>query len=308
MDNLSRGIRAALAGLVVNAVLVLVKLISGILGNSYALVADAIESSTDIFSSLIVWVGLQVASRPADENYPYGRGKAESLAGAVVAMMLLAAAIAIAIAAIREIVTPHHAPMPFTLAVVAGVVLVKEILFRKVIRVGDSIESTAVKADAWHHRSDAITSAAAFLGIGLALWGGPGWESADDWAALVASFIIAANGVRFLKSAIQELMDRSPDTAITEKIIAAAHSVPGVRATEKVRVRKQGIDYLVDLHVQADPDVSLHAAHVLSGKVKSAIRQVLPAAKDVLVHMEPYEPTLDASKKTEEPAITDSPV
>jgi cation diffusion facilitator family transporter len=290
MNNVSQGIRAAFIGLLVNSALVLVKLISGILGNSYALVADAIESSTDIFSSLIVWGGLQVASRPADENYPYGRGKAEALAAAAVAMMLLAAAIAIALSAVREIVTPHHAPMPFTLAVIAVVVLVKEVLFRQVIKIGDSIESTAVKADAWHHRSDAITSAAAFIGIALALWGGPGWESADDWAALAASLIIAANGFRFLRSAVQELMDRVPTAGITETIIEAAQSVAGVLATEKVRVRKLGVDYFVDLHVQADPEMNLHAAHVLSGKVKSAIRQALPATREVLVHMEPIEP------------------
>jgi cation diffusion facilitator family transporter len=290
MSNIVRGIRAAKIGLAVNAALVLVKLISGILGNSYALIADAIESSTDIFSSVIVWGGLQVASRPADESHPYGHGKAESLAAAVVALMLLGAAIGIGVVATREIITPHHGPMPFTLWVLAGVILIKEVLYRTVFTIGKSIDSTAVTADAWHHRSDAITSAAAFIGIGIALWGGPGWESADDWAALVAAVVIGANGVRFLNTAIHELMDRSPDAAIFEKIVEAAHSVEGVEATEKVRVRKFGIDYLVDLHVQADPELSLHAAHILSGKVKSAIQQSFPAAKEVLVHMEPFEP------------------
>lgn len=276
-------------GLVVNVVLVLVKLISGIVGHSYALVADAIESSTDIFSSLIVWGGLQVAARPADESHPYGHGKAESLAAGAVAVMLLGAAIGIGVTAIREIVTPHHAPMPFTLFVVAGVVILKETLFRTVLKVGDTIESTSVKTDAWHHRSDALTSLAAFVGISLALWGGPGWESADDWAALLASFIIAFNGVRFLMIAVHELMDRVPSDAIVKQVVVAAHSVPGVLATEKERVRKFGVDYLVDLHVQADPELTLHEAHVLSGKVKAAILTAVPAAVEVLIHMEPYE-------------------
>jgi cation diffusion facilitator family transporter len=276
MQRLAQGIRAAQIGLVVNVVLVLVKLISGIVGHSYALVADAIESSTDIFSSLIVWGGLQVAARPADESHPYGHGKAESLAGGAVAVMLLGAAIGIAVTAIREIITPHHAPMPFTLFVVAGVVVIKETLFRTVLKVGDSIESTSVKTDAWHHRSDALTSLAAFVGISLALWGGPGWESADDWAALLASFIIAFNGLRFLRIAVNELMDRVPSDAIIEQVVGAARSVPGVLATEKERVRKFGVDYLVDF---------------LSGKVKAAIRTAVPAAAEVLIHMEPYEPT-----------------
>jgi cation diffusion facilitator family transporter len=289
MQRLAQGVRAAQLGLLVNIVLVLVKLVSGIVGHSYALVADAIESSTDIFSSLIVWGALQVAAKPADESHPYGHGKAESLAAGAVAFMLFGAAIGIAVTAIREIITPHHAPMPFTLFVVAGVVVIKELLFRTVLKVGDTIESTSVKTDAWHHRSDALTSLAAFVGISLALWGGPGWESADDWAALLASFIIAFNGLRFLGIAVNELMDRVPSDAIIEQVIEAAHSVPGVLATEKERVRKFGVDYLVDLHVQADPDLTLHDAHVLSGKVKAAICAAVPAATEVLIHMEPYE-------------------
>jgi cation diffusion facilitator family transporter len=288
MTQLLPGVRAAQLGLLVNFLLTLVKLVAGIVGHSYALVADAIESSTDIFSSLVVWGGLQVAARPADESHPYGHGKAESLAAAFVALMLLGAAIGIAFAAVHEIMTPHHMPRPFTLVVLAGVVVVKELLFRTVFRVGDSLGSTAVKADAWHHRSDAITSGAAFVGIALALWGGPGWESADDWAALVASLVIAANGVRFLATAVNDLMDRLPDGHVVETVDQAAKSVAGVLATEKIRVRKFGVDYLVDLHVQADADLSLHDAHVISGKVKAAVKSLLPTAKEVLVHMEPY--------------------
>lgn len=289
MSRILAGIQAAQLGLLVNALLVVTKLIAGIVGNSYALVADAIESSTDIFSSLVVLQGLRVASRPADEMHPYGYGRAEPLAAGVVALMLLAAAVSIAILAVREILTPHHAPAAFTLIVVAGVVVIKEVLFRRVFHVGHELESTAVKADAWHHRSDALTSAAAFVGISIALWGGPGWESADDWAALVAAVIIAANGLRFLLAAVNDLMDRTPDVALLAKIEEAARSVEGVRATEKLRVRKLGVDYSIDLHVQADPALSLHDAHIVGGKVKSAIRAALPAAKDVLIHMEPYE-------------------
>ena len=290
MSGFLRGIRAAQAGLLINAILVIVKLIAGIVGNSYALIADAIESSTDIFSSLIVWSGLQVASRSADESHPYGHGKAEPLAAGIVSLMLIGAAVSIAIVAIREIVTPHHAPAPFTLGVIAVVIVVKEVLFRKVFQVGDELGSTAVKTDAWHHRSDAITSAAAFIGIAAAILGGPGWEAADDWAALVAAAIILFNGVCLLKPAVDDLMDRMPDGPIITQIEQAAVSVQGVLAIEKLRVRKFGIDYFVDLHVQADPNLSLHEAHIISGKVKSAIRQAVPAVNDTSIHMEPYEP------------------
>jgi cation diffusion facilitator family transporter len=281
--------RAALTGLVVNVILVAVKLVAGVAGHSYALIADGIESSTDIFSSMVVWFGLRITTRPADEAYPYGYGKAETLAAWVVSLMLLGAAVGIAGSAIAEILTPHATPAPFTLIVIVVVIVVKEGLFRRVLRVGRETGSAAVKVDAWHHRSDAITSGAAFLGISIALWGGPGWESADDWAALGAAGIIAVNGVVLLRPAIRDLMDRMPEGPIVDQISAAATLVDGVRAIEKLRVRRLGTDYFVDLHVQADPLLSLRDAHVLGGRVKGSIRSAVPTVAGVLVHMEPFE-------------------
>jgi cation diffusion facilitator family transporter len=288
-SNLTRGIRAAQAGLLTNVVLVLVKLLAGIVGNTYALIADAVESSADIFSSLIVWGGLSVAAAPADKEHPFGHGKAEAIAGAAVSLMLILAAIGIAIAAVREIITPHQIPAAFTLFVAGGVILIKETLFRRVFKVGSETGSGAVQADAWHHRSDAISSAAAFIGIAVARLGGPGWESADDWAALVAAAVVAVNGVRMLLPAIHDLMDRMPEGPVVELVESAARSVPGVRDVEKLRVRKLGMGYSVDVHVQADPAMSLNDAHVLSGKVKAAIREALPAVFDATIHMEPFE-------------------
>jgi cation diffusion facilitator family transporter len=287
--RLTTGIRAAQAGLVVNAALVVIKLVTGIVGHSYALVADAVESSTDIFASMIVWGGLHVSAQPPDDSHPYGHGKAEALATAAVSLMLLGAAIGIVIAAVREIMTPHHVPAMFTLYVLAGVVIVKEVLFRKVLAVGHQVDSNVVMADAWHHRSDAITSAAAFIGIALAIWGGERWAAADDWAAIVAAAIIAINGGRFLRVAVNDLMDRMPAAPILEQIEQAARTVEGVLATEKLRVRRFGAELMVDLHVQAEPALPLHDAHILSGKVKGAIRAAVPSVRDVLVHMEPFE-------------------
>ena len=281
--------RAAQTGLFVNIVLVIVKLLAGIAGHSSALVADAIESFMDIFSSLIVWGGLRITTRPADEDYPYGYGKAEALAAAIVSLMLLGAALGVAVAAVGEIMTPQNMPAPFTLLVIAAVIPVKEVLFWRVLHIASETGSTAVKADAWHHRSDALTSAAALIGIGVALWGGPGWESADDWAALLAAFVIAINGIVLLRPAIYDLMDRMPDRPIVEQITATAIKVEGVRAIEKLRVRKVGTEYFVDLHVQADAMLPLLEAHNLSGKVKGAIRSSLPEVAGVLIHMEPYD-------------------
>lgn len=291
MNKVAQGIRAAQTGLLVNAVLVVVKLLAGVIGNAYALVADAVESSTDIFSSLIVWRGLRVTTRPPDETHPYGYGKAEPLAAAVVSLLLLGAGVGVAVAAVREILTPHSSPAAWTLFVAGGVVLVKELLFRKVVDVGHETGSTAVQADAWHHRADAISSAAAFVGIAVALWGGPGWETADDWAALVAAGLIVFNGARMLRPAVHDLMDRRPDPDVVRRIEAAARGVDGVLMVEKLRVRKFGMDYSADLHVQADPALSLHDAHVLGGRVKGAIKAAVESVADVLVHMEPFEPS-----------------
>ena len=284
-----RGIRAAQAGLLVNVGLVVVKLLAGIVGHSYALIADAVESSTDIFSSLIVWGGLRVASQPPDEEHPYGHGKAEPLATAVVALLLLGAAAGIAVAAVREIRSPQRAPAPFTLVVAAAVVVLKELLYRRVIGVGDETGSGAVKADAWHHRCDAISSLAAFLGIAVALWNGPGWEAADDWAALVAAIVIAFNGALLLRPAVHDLMDRRPDVGIADEVQAVAAGVDGVCLIEKLRVRRLAAEYFVDMHVQADPSMTLEAAHNLSGRVKQAVREASPLVAEVLIHMEPYE-------------------
>jgi cation diffusion facilitator family transporter len=289
LDRQGLAIKAVKTGLVVNLVLVLVKLAAGIVGHSYALVADAVESSLDVFSSVVVWAGVRISNRPASEDFPYGFGKADALAAAVVSFMLLGASVGIAVAAVHEILTPHHLPSPFTLAVIPGVILVKELLFRRVLQVGEQTGSGAVNADAWHHRSDAITSGAAFVGIGIALVGGPGWESADDWAALLAAGIIAMNGAILLRGVVNDLMDRMPSNELVADVDSAARSVEGVHHTEKMAIRRHGADYYVDLHVQANPLLTLHDAHILSGKVKGAIRSKVPRVANVLIHMEPFE-------------------
>lgn len=287
----TRVIRSAQLGMIVNALLALIKLVAGIVGNTYALVADAVESTADIFASLVVWGGLRVATRDPDEEYPFGYGKAESVAAAVVSMMLVAAAIGIAFEAVHEIRTPHRTPASWTLLVLVAVLFVKYVLFRRTLSIGEEAGSTAGKADAWHHLSDAITSAAAFVGISIALWGGPGWEQADDWAALFASAIIFYNGIALFRPALHDLMDRIPSTDIMESVRHAAESVPTVLAVEKLTARKTGLVHYVDIHVQADPSMSLHDAHELSGAVKSAIRSKVPSVAGVLVHMEPFAGT-----------------
>ena len=276
-------------GLLLNAALALGKLIAGVLGNSYALIADAVESMADLFGSVVVWGGLRISGREADERFPFGYGKAETVATVIVGMLLVGAAVGIGVEAVREIVTPHHAPAPFTLVVLVLVVVVKETWSRRVFRQAQAAGSSLVAADAWHHRSDALTSVAAFLGISVALIGGPGWEAADDVAALIAAFVILVNGWLIVRPAVFELMDRSPENPLLEQVDAAARSVPEVRDTEKLRIRKMGSALFVEIHVQSEPTMSLRDAHVVSGKVKTAVRRSVPRVVDVLVHMEPFE-------------------
>lgn len=272
----------------INFTLVLTKITAGVLGNSYALIADGVESATDVFGSLIVWRGMQIARRSANDEYPFGYGRAETLAAAAVALLLIAAAAGIAVQAIREIHTPHHSPAAFTLAVLVGVILLKEGMFRRFRLAGHELGSRALEVDAWHHRSDAITSAAAFIGISLALVGGEPWAPADDWAALLASAIIAFNGIRLLRPSVGDLMDRAPDPTVPAAVRETALCVDGVRAVEKVHVRRMGLGYRVVIHVQADPAMPLREAHSLGGRVRSTLRS-MPMVIDAIVHMEPFE-------------------
>ncbi len=288
-SRLKRSLRVTFLGMAANAGLAAVKLVAGILGNSYALIADAVESMADVFSSVIVWRGVVVAAAPADEDHPYGHGKAEPLAAAIVATMLLIAALGIAIQAAREVFNPHDGPAPFTLAILLITIMIKEGLFRFVMRAGVEIESSVVRTDAWHHRSDAITSLAAAIGISIALLGGRAFESADSIAAIVGAVIIAANGWRLLRPALNELMDAAPSKNFTTQIQEIAGKVPGVCAVEKCIVRKMGFHYFVDMHVEVDPQMTVQRAHDIAHQVKDEIRQQLPSVHDVLVHVEPNQ-------------------
>jgi len=289
VNNLQTGARVALFGMLVNLIFAAAKILGGLFGHAYVLIADGIESALDVAGSFVIWGGLKFAARPPDETHPYGHGKAEPIAAMIVAIGVLAAALGLAIQSVREILTPHHGPAPFTLGILIVVIVVKEILFRYVNRIGRHVESTAVQTDAWHHRSDALTSAAAFIGISIALIGGSSWQSADDWAALFACAVIAANGIRLLRPAFYEIMDTAPRGKIVRSIRQTARSVPGVIDVEKCRARKMGLDFYVDLHVGVDGSISVYEGHQIAHQVKSAIQQSDSRIADVLVHIEPAQ-------------------
>ncbi|HZO57881.1 MAG TPA: cation diffusion facilitator family transporter [Bryobacteraceae bacterium] len=290
-DRLALGIRTTLTGAAVNILLAGAKAAAGVLGNSFALIADAAESLTDVVGSLVILGGLAYSLRPADDNHPYGHGKAEPLAAALVAGGLVGAALGIAYGALVQITSPQSMPEPYTLAVLAAVVLVKELMSRYVLRHNLEVGSAAVKTDAWHHRSDAITSALAFVGISIALIGGRGYESADDWAAVAAAVIILYNAAKLLREALSELTDEDARSPVQEKCMRVAMGVDGVASVEKFHVRKMGTSYYVDMHLEVDGSLSVRRGHEIAHAVKDAIRAADARVEDVLVHVEPLRGT-----------------
>lgn len=285
--NLQMGARLALIGLIVNVVFAIVKICGGIFGNAYALLADGIESALDVAGSIVIWGGLRFAARPPDDTHPYGHGKAEPLTVIFVACGVLIAGVGVAIQSMRTMFEPHSVPASFTLIVLLAVVIVKETLFRYVMRFGRAIESLAVEADAWRHRADVITSIAAFIGISIALIGGDKWRTADNWAAIFVCLVIATIGVRLLRPALYEILDTAPRGEIVDRVRAAAAAVNGVVGIDKCFVRKMGLDFYVDLHVAVKGDISVREGHDIAHDVKRAIRASDPRIVDVLVHIEP---------------------
>jgi cation diffusion facilitator family transporter len=282
-----RGTRSTILGISVNLGLALAKCSAGLLGNSFALVADGLESLTDVISGLVVYFSLKIAVKPPDVDHPYGHGKAEPIAAAVVSLALMAAAIGILYGGIHEVANPSRAPAPYTLVVLAGVLLIKELLFRHVASVGESIGSMAVTSDAWHHRSDALTSAFAFVGISIALLGGPGWEAADGWAAICAALVILYSAWKQLRPAFLELGDVAPDPGLEAQVRAIAGRVPGIIGLDKCSIRKMGFNFYVDLHILVPGEMTVREGHRLSHEVEDKVVEVLPQVAEVLVHVEP---------------------
>ncbi|MCW4467872.1 cation diffusion facilitator family transporter [Flavobacterium sp. MFBS3-15] len=285
--NVEKAIRATWFSLAGNALLALIKGTAGILGNSYALIADAIESTTDIFSSFLVLFGIKYSNKPADENHPYGHGRAEALITFIVVGFLITSATIIAYESILNIQSPHELPEKWTLIVLGAIIIWKEISFRIVMAKSRETNSSALKADAWHHRSDAITSVAASIGISIAVFCGPGYESADDWAALFASFFILYNSYLIFRPALGEIMDEHVYDDLAADIKRISITVPGILDTEKCFIRKAGMRYHLELHAVVDSNITVKEGHRLAHELEDVLRLQLPELGHVLVHIEP---------------------
>ncbi|UOQ99930.1 cation diffusion facilitator family transporter [Hymenobacter sp. 5317J-9] len=289
MTNEETAVKATYFSIAGNTGLALLKGLAGYFGNSYALVADAIESTADIFSSMLVLLGIKYANRPADDNHPYGHGRIEPLVTFLVVGFLMTSATIIAYESIQNIGTPHALPKAWTLLVLGGIILWKEWSFRTVMKKAEATNSSSLKADAWHHRSDALTSVAAFLGISFALLMGPGYEAADDWAALLAAGLIFYNSYHIFRPALGEILDEHVHDDLVADIRRVALTVDGVLGTEKCFVRKAGMQYHIDLHALVNGGISVREGHEVAHRLKDTLRRELPQLGHVLIHVEPQE-------------------
>lgn len=289
MTNEQTAIKATYFSIIGNTILAITKGVAGLFGNSYALIADAIESTTDIFASLLVLFGIKYSNRPADKNHPYGHGRAEPLITFLVVGFLITSATIIASESIKNIGIPHDLPKSWTLFVLGAIIIWKEISYRIVLKKSKETHSSSLKADAWHHRSDAITSVAAFIGISIALILGKGYESADDWAALFASSFILYNSYLIFRPALGEIMDEHVYDDLIEEIRQVAHEVEGVEDTEKCFIRKAGMQYHLELHATVNADLTVKEGHDIAHKLKDTLREEIPQLGHVLIHIEPHE-------------------
>ena len=289
MTHEETAVKATYFSIAGNSSLALIKGLAGYFGNSYALIADAIESTTDIFASFLVLFGIKYSNKPADENHPYGHGRAEPLITFIVVGFLITSATIIAYESLLNIGTPHELPKSWTLIVLAIIIIWKEISFRLVMKRSKETNSSSLKADAWHHRSDAITSVAAFIGISIAIYLGKGYESADDWAALLASGFILYNSYLIFRPALGEIMDEHLYDDLVNQIRVVSHEVIGVIDTEKCFIRKAGMKYHVDLHAIVDAEISVKEGHDISHRLKDTLREEIPELGHVLIHIEPNE-------------------
>lgn len=287
LNNQEKAIKTTYISIVGNTGIALVKWITGFLGNSYGLIADAIESTCDILSSILTLFGLRYSNKPADKNHPYGHGKVEPMVTFVVVGFLITSAFIIAYESIQHIRIPHELPKPYTLIILGSIIIIKEIFYRIVVRKSKEIKSSLLKADAWHHRSDAITSLAVFIGISFALIMGKGYESADDWAALFAAAIILFNSYLIFRPALGEIMDEHFYDDLILDIRRTAGNVKGVIATEKCNVRKFGLKYHIDLHATVDANITVKEGHDIAHNLTKELKDKLPEIADVLVHIEP---------------------
>ncbi len=285
--------KVTIIGTIVNAFLVAIKFVAGILGRSSALVADAVHSLTDFISDMIVLIFVKISGKPRDEEHEYGHGKFETLATLIIGVLLAAAGIGLLINGAKQVwdsLRGNTLPEPTWIALAVAIISIvsKEILYRYTVREGKRLNSDAVIANAWHHRSDAISSIGTMIGIGGAMFFGEKWRILDPLAAVVVSFFIIKAGYDIIKPAINELLESSLPKEQTEEITKTILSVKGVEGLHNLRTRKIGNTIAIDVHVKMDGNLKLVEAHEIASRVERAIRAHFGPESMIYVHMEPF--------------------
>ncbi|MCA9090384.1 MAG: cation transporter [Planctomycetaceae bacterium] len=280
--------RAALLGLGVNLALGIAKLVGGLVGSSFALIADAVNSLGDVVTTVVVLLALRVAQRPADAEHPYGHTRAEGIAASNVAVLIIISAMVVGWEAIQRLSHPHAVPPMWTLWLAGANIVIKEGLYRYKIKVGKRTGSGAMIANAWDHRSDALCALAVLLGLLAIRLGGPRFIWADEAASLVVMGAIIWSGVQLFRTSASDLMDVQADPELVERIRAAARQVKDVRDVETLWVRKSGLEFFADIHIEVDQHLTVAAGHRIGHEVKDRLLRDFPRLRDVLVHLEPY--------------------
>lgn len=295
MDNREKEIyRVTLIGSVVNAVLIVLKFAAGILGRSSAMVADAVHSLTDFITDIIVLIFVRISGKPHDENHGYGHGKFETFATMIIGLILAAAGFALFANGLRLVISSLNGemlPEPTWIALVVAIVSIisKEILYRYTVRTGRDLRSDAVVANAWHHRSDAISSLGTLIGIGGAMFLGENWRILDPLAAVIVSLFIIKAAYDIMRPSINELLESSLPKAETDKISSVILSVPGVRDMHRLRTRKIGNAIAIDFHAKMDGSLTLKQAHAIATEIEHKLRDTFGAGTLITIHMEPTD-------------------
>lgn len=287
MNSKKTAFKTILISIASSLILAVIKGISGNMGHSDALIADALESSSDVIASLLVLFGMYYSHKPADEDHPYGHGKAEALSTFGVVGFLLISATLIAYNGIQNLFIDQQQPATFTIYILLGIIVWKELSFRYVVNKGKKTNSLSLQADAWHHRADAISSLIALFGIGISIIFGAEYSKADDWAAIVSALFIVYNAYTIFRPALGEILDEHTHHDLIEKIRNMQNEVDGVIAIEKCLVRKTGMYYFVDIHLEVDGNISVEKGHKIGHDFKNHIMNKIPEINDVLVHIEP---------------------
>jgi len=283
----SIGKRVAVVSIAVSALLALAKILIGLVGHSTAVVADGFESAGDVVASSFVLFGFAIASRPPDEDHPYGHGRYETLTGLIVGLVLLLGGVGICYRSLQNVAGIHPPPAAYGLWPLLVSMVAKALLSGIKFKYGRRIGSSALVADAWNDFVDIISAVAAATALGLTLYDPARFWAADHYGGFAVGLIVVFTGIRVAKETSERLTDTMPSSELLAEIRTVANSVAGVRSVEKCYARSTGLQYHVDLHIDVDPDMSVRDSHEIATNVRFTLREQLDWVADVLVHVEP---------------------